>query len=138
LIIFIIDSGLDTKYDDFNTYESTKYERIVIWDDFFYFLIKIIRKQKLKEKIVIEDNLHGQGVIAAANGKYVGFSKYVNMLACLLYNVDELNAPDYVKSIDRPHKAIINISRVDGRDTTYTFKDKFEELPEKKYYSCFI
>jgi len=138
--IFIIDSGLDTRYDDFDTYEGTDHERVVMCDGYFRNNKKILSEtEKDKQFCEFKDGIdhgddgyiHGQGAAAAAGGKYVGTAKYANlhMLASSYYLEDMLNALDYVKANGEPHKTVINISR--GHtfdDDEHSCRDKFEEL----------
>ena len=132
--IFIIDSGLDTSYDDFDTYEGTEHERVVMCDGLFDDNKKIEAKTTRAKRycVVGEDNIHGHAVSAAAGGKYVGAAKYANihMLASSLFDVDELNALDHIKSNGQPHKTVVNISRGGSSDRNHAFRDKFEELTE--------
>jgi len=139
--IFIIDSGIDTKYDEFDTYEGTDHERVVMCDGRFSSNWKMLSKTERDRKFCEfkkyrdpEDigYLHGHAVAAAAGGKYVGTAKYANihMLATSYRLEDELNALDYVKSKGEPHKTVINISRGGSFDDDNSFKDKFEELTE--------
>jgi len=132
--IYIIDEGLDTKYDDFDTYPDTDHERLVMCDGIFDDN-KIVESQTEEEKqfcMMGDSYIHGHVVAAAAGGKYVGAAKYANlhMLATSELTVDELNALDYVKLNGLPHKTVINISRGGGLDTTHIVQDKFEELTD--------
>jgi len=132
--IFIIDDGLDTHYDDFDTYPGTDHERTVTCDGSFYGN-RVIKPRTKFEREYCQANysfIHGHSVAAAAGGKYVGVAKYANihMLASSELNIDELNALDFIKSKGKPHKTVINISRSGGMDINHTTQDKFEELTE--------
>ena len=131
--IFIIDSGLDTRYDDFDTYEGTDHERVVRCDGVFKNNKKILAETKREQEFCqYDDYHHGHAVAAAAGGKHVGAAKYANlhMLASSYYDVDQLNALDHAKANGQPHKTVINISRGGGRDLSHAFRDKFQELTE--------
>ena len=132
--IYIIDDGLDTHYDDFDTYPGTDHERTVTCDSSFYGN-RVIKPRTKHEREFCQANysfIHGHSVAAAAGGKYVGAAKYANihMLASSELNVDELNALDFIKAKGKPHKTVINISRSGGMDVHHTTQDKFEELTE--------
>jgi len=137
--IFIIDSGIDTRYDEFDTYEGTDHERVVMCDGRFSSNWKYLSKtEKSRQFCEYKKNrdpkddgyIHGHGVAAAAGGKNVGSAKYANihMLATSYYLEDHLNALDYIKSKGEPHKTVINISRGETFDINHSYKDKFEEL----------
>jgi len=129
--IFLIDSGIDTRYDDFDTYEGTEHERVVMCDGIFNdTMILLSDTEEKKQFCEFNDYLHGHGVAAAAGGKYVGSAKYANihMLATAYTEYDQLRALDHVKTNGQPHKTVINFSRHTGFDISHAFRDKFEEL----------
>jgi len=132
--IFIIDSGIDTRYDDFDTYEGTEHERVVMCDGIFDDNKKMLSETEMEKRFCScnNNNSHGHLVSAAAGGKYVGAAKYANihMLASSLADVDELNALDHAKTNGQPHKTVVNISRGGSRDYNHAFRDKFQELTE--------
>ncbi|ORX80847.1 subtilisin-like protein, partial [Anaeromyces robustus] len=122
--IYVIDNGIKTDYDEFDTYPGTDHEQ----------------KQKSLCHINHETYTHGVLVASVAGGKYTGVAKYSNlyMLATGFFEEDHITAFDHIlKKIRKNpnHKTIINISRSHGRTSGYAFQDKIYDMIDE---NCII
>ncbi|ORX80846.1 subtilisin-like protein [Anaeromyces robustus] len=141
--IYIIDNGINTEYEEFDTYPGTDHERTVICEGIFYYNnITLSKKEKQKSLCHINHETYTHGVLAASatGGKYTGVAKYSNlyMLATGLGQEDHIIAFNHIlqKVKKNPnHKTIINISRARGSTYGHSLQDKIEDLKDE---NCII
>jgi len=135
--IFLIDNGLWTNHEDFDTYEGTEDERTISCDA-NYFDGMLLEGADPNECNMDYDDvpIHGIGVSSAAGGTKYGVAKKANihMLAVgpeSFANI--LAAFDYVIQHGKPHKSVINISMGTWIDYVPAFQDKINDLVREGY-----
>ncbi|ORX80845.1 subtilisin-like protein [Anaeromyces robustus] len=141
--IYIIDNGINTEYEEFDTYPGTDHERTVICEGIFYYNnITLSETEKRKSLCHIDGETYTHGVLAAsaAGGKYTGVAKYSNlyMLATGFGQEDHIIAFNHILQKVKKntnHKTIINISRARGSTYGHSLQDKIEELKDE---NCII
>jgi len=130
--IYLIDEGILTNHEDFNTYEGTPYNRTITCDAISKENEIIIPTTEEEKKACWANTNppdHGIGVSSTAGGTLFGVAKKANlhMIACELWDFNVLRSLDFILQNAKPHKTVINLSF--GRNRYLKlFEDKINDM----------
>jgi len=135
--IFYLDDGLDIIHEDFDKYEGTSDERVIMCDGFA--VNGEFRKATPEEEVLCMPGrnsppVHGTMVASVSTGVKSGVAKKANvhMISFGYEDYDLIVALDYIKrATTKPHKTIISLSlggNPDEVETGNILQDKIDEL----------
>ncbi|ORX83278.1 subtilisin-like protein [Anaeromyces robustus] len=138
--IYLIDEGILTNHDDYQTYKGTSYERTITCD-------AVTRKNKIyatsgQEKLNCwtSDTTsprypeHGIAVSSISGGTLFGVAKKANlhMIATELSSIDILQSIDFIMQHATPYKTVISMS-IGGGEYQQSEEDKINDLVSKGF-----
>ncbi|ORX64926.1 subtilisin-like protein, partial [Anaeromyces robustus] len=113
--IYLLDMGINTNYDDYDTYKGQSYER----------------DEKRKCYADNDDNpYHGILTSSIAGGKIFGVAKKANihMIAIDFSQSSILKGLDYILNNGKKHKTVISLSAGGGSYYDHSIEDKINDL----------
>ncbi|ORX88226.1 subtilisin-like protein [Anaeromyces robustus] len=134
--IYLIDEGIITDHDDFNTYEGTSDERTITCDAIFktYDVHYTTDEEKNSCTGIDEYPDHGILVSSMAGGTLYGVSKKANlhMIAIDFSSISILKSFDHIVQYGKSHKTVINLS-LGLYGYNKVMDDKLSELIDKDF-----
>ncbi|ORX81494.1 subtilisin-like protein, partial [Anaeromyces robustus] len=139
--IYLLDMGINTNHDDFDTYKGQSYERTVSCDAISDEINFYLTTGDEKRKCYVDNNnpYHGTITSSIAGGKLIGVAKKANihMIAVDATNSSILKSLDYILNNGKKNKTVISISINGIESYDHLLNDKFNDLLNEGFIFIF-
>ncbi|ORX64925.1 hypothetical protein BCR32DRAFT_286767 [Anaeromyces robustus] len=130
--IYLMDMGIDSNHNDFDTYKGQSYERTVSCDAISDEINFYLTTGDEKRKCYADNNnpFHGTITSSIAGGKLIGVAKKANihMIAVDLTDTSILKSLDYILNNGKKHKTVISLSAGGFENYKHSMEDKINDL----------